>query len=85
MLSTGIAGLRIEAQLDSPATVATITATYRRAVDSLMAGEIPDIAAGLEAINDATCRPQSDGPFDFQAVPAETKEHDLVTSRTNRA
>jgi len=83
--AAGIAGLRIEGQLESPSAVATITGVYRKAIDSLKAGQTPDITGGLEEIRNATGRELSDGPFDFQTLPAETKEHNLVTSRTNRA
>jgi len=83
--AAGIAGLRIEGQLDSPSAVAAVTGIYRRAIDALKAGQTPDIAGGLEEIRNATGRELSDGPFDFQALPAETEEHDFVTTRTNRA
>jgi len=83
--AAGIAGLRIEGQLDSFTTIATVTGIYRKAIDLLKAGQAPDIAGGLEEIRNATGRELSDGPFDFQALPAETKEHNLVTSPTNRA
>jgi putative protease len=83
--ATGIAGLRIEGQLDTPSTVAVLTGIYRKTIDSLRAGEMPDIAGGLEEIRNTTGRELSEGPFDFQTVPADTKEHNFVTTRTNRA
>lgn len=82
--STGVSGLRIEGQLDSPSSVEIITRIYRKAIDSLKAGEAPSIADELEEIKNATGRPLSDGPFDFQAVPVENKEHDFVTTQANR-
>jgi putative protease len=84
MASTGISGLRIEGQLDSPSTVEIITGIYRKVIDSLKAGETPDIADELEEIKNATGRPLSDGPFDFQSAPVEIKEHDFVTTQANR-
>lgn len=84
MASTGISGLRIEGQLDRPSTVEIITRIYRKAIDTLKAGETPDITDELEEIKNATGRPLSDGPFDFQAVPVEMKEHDFATTQTNR-
>ena len=84
MASTGISGLRIEGQLDRPSTIEIITRIYRKAIDSLKAGEAPGIADELEEIRNATDRPLSDGPFDFQAAPVEIKEHDFVTTQTNR-
>lgn len=84
MASAGISALRIEGQLDSPSSVETITRIYRKAIDSLKAGEAPNITDELEEIKNATGRPLSDGPFDFQAAPEEIKEHDFVTTQTNR-
>ncbi len=85
LAAAGIAALRIEGQLESPTAVAIITGVYRKTIDSLKAGDTPDIIHGLEEIRNATGRELSDGPFDFQALPAQTKEQNLVTSRTNRA
>jgi putative protease len=82
--SAGISGIRVEGQLDRPSTIEIVTRIYRKAIDSLKAGETPGTADELEEIRNATGRPLSDGPFDFQAVPAEIKEHDFVTTQTNR-
>jgi putative protease len=82
--SAGISALRIEGQLDSPSTIEIITRIYRKAIDSLKAGETPSITDELEEIKNATGRPLSDGPFGFEAVPEEIKEHDFVTTQTNR-
>lgn len=82
--SVGVSGLRIEGQLDSPSTVEAITRIYRKAIDSLSGGEGQALVDDLEEIRKLTGRPLGDGPFDFQAVPAEVKEHDLVTAQTNR-
>jgi putative protease len=84
IISTGISGLCIEGQLDCPSTVEIVTRIYRKAIDSLKAGETPSIADELEEIRNATGRPLSNGPFDFQAVPVEKKEHDFATTQTNR-
>ncbi|MBN2291334.1 MAG: U32 family peptidase [Pirellulales bacterium] len=84
MASTGISGLRIEGQLDSPSTVETITRIYRNTLDSLRAGKTPSINDELEEIRNTTGRPLSDGPFDFQAVSDDMKEHDLVAPQTHR-
>jgi putative protease len=82
--STSISGLRIEGQLDPPSTIEIITQIYRRTIDSLKAGKPSDITDELEEIKNATGRPLSDGPFDFQSVSVEVKEHDFVTTQTNR-
>ncbi len=73
-----IAGLRIEGQLDDSSTVKTVTAVYRKAIDSLKAGKTIDVDAGLEGIRAATGRPLCDGAFDFQSVCDRMKEHDCV-------
>jgi putative protease len=82
--STGISGLRIEGQLDCPLSVEIITRIYRKAIDCLKAGESPSIDNELEEIRNATGRPLSDGSFDFKTIPLEIKEHDFVTTQTNR-
>jgi len=82
--STGISSLRIEGQLDSPSSVEIITRIYRKTIDALKAGETSDIVDELEEMKNATGRPLSDGPFDFQSVPVEVKEHDFVTTQTDR-
>jgi collagenase-like PrtC family protease len=82
--STGVSGLRIEGQLDRPSTVEIVTQIYRKAIDHLKTGETSSIAGELEEIRKATGRPLSDGPFDFKTVPLEIKEHDFVTTQTNR-
>jgi putative protease len=82
--STGVSGLRIEGQLDRPSTVEIVTRIYRKTIDRLKTGEISSIADELEEIRNATGRPLSDGPFDFRAVPLKIKEHDFVTTQTNR-
>ena len=82
--STGVSGLRIEGQLDPPSTIEIITRIYRKAIDILKAGETPDITNELEEIKNATGRHLSDGPFDFQSMPLEVKEHDFATTQTNR-
>lgn len=85
MASTGISGLRIEGQLDSPSTIETITRIYRNAIDSLRAGKTPSVNNELEEIRNATGRPLSDGPFDLQAVSDDDiKEHNLVAPQTHR-
>ncbi len=76
--SLPIAGLRIEGQLDDSSTVKTVTAVYRKAIDSLKAGKTIDVDAGLEGIRAATGRPLCDGAFDFQSVCDRMKEHDCV-------
>lgn len=78
--STGIAGLRIEGQLDPPSTVEIVTRVYRKAIDSVKAGRALSIAGELEEIENATGRTLSDGPFDFPTVTAGTKEQNLVTT-----
>ena len=78
--STGISGLRIEGQLDPPSTVEIITRVYRKAIDTLKAGQLVSITSELEEIKNATGRALSDGPFDFQTVTAGTKEQNLVTT-----
>ncbi len=78
--STGVSGLRIEGQLDSPSAVETVARVYRKAIDSLKAGQAPNITNELEEIKNATGRPLSDGPFDFKTVPAGAKERNLVTT-----
>jgi len=82
--STGVSGLRIEGQLDSPSTVEIITRIYRKAIDCIKAPEAPGITDELEEIKNATGRLLSDGPFDFQAATVEIKEHNFVTTQTNR-
>lgn len=82
--STGVSGLRIEGQLDRPSTVEIVTRIYRKAIDYLKAGKSPNITDDIEEIRNATGRPLSEGPFDFQTVPRKIKEHDFVTTQTNR-
>lgn len=82
--STCVSGLRIEGQLDHPSIIEIITRIYRKAIDSLKVGETPSITDELEEIKNATGRPLSDGPFDFQSMPVEVKEHDFVTTQANR-
>jgi putative protease len=80
MISLGIAGLRIEAQLYEPSVVKTVTAVYRRVIDSLKAGKAIDIEAALEEIKTSTGRVLSDGPFDFKNACNQIKEQDLARS-----
>jgi putative protease len=83
--ATAVSGLRIEGQLDSPSTVGIITRIYRKAIDALRAGRTPSVTDELEEIKNATGRPLSDGPFDFQSELVEMKEHHFVTPQSNRA
>ena len=78
VISLNIAALRIEAQLDSPSTVETVTSIYRNALDTLKAGKAIDATAELEKIRNATGRNLFDGPFDFENVCEPVKEQDLV-------
>ena len=78
--STGIAGLRIEGQLDPPSTVEIVTRVYRKVIDSIKAGRALSITSELEEIENVTGRALSDGPFDFPTVAAGAKEQNLVTT-----
>lgn len=89
MISLGIAGLRIEAQLYEPSAVKTVTSAYRNVITSLKAGKAIDIEGALKEIKTATGRVLSDGPFDFKnacPVPygngasSQIKEQYLVRS-----
>lgn len=64
--SIGVAGLRIEAQLDPPEAVAAVVGVYRRALDALSEGQCIDAAEGVKAIETAVGRTMSDGPFAFR-------------------
>ncbi len=78
IISLGIAGLRIEAQLYEPSAVKTVTAIYRRVIDSLKAGKAIDTEGALKEIKIATGRVLSDGPFDFKNACNQIKERELV-------
>lgn len=78
LATLGIAGLRLECQLDKPETVAVLTRVYRQALDRLQADETIDIDNALAEISAATGRPLSDGPFDFRSVSPTGKETDLA-------
>lgn len=80
MTSAGIAGLRIEAQLDPPQAVAAVVGAYRRALDSLRAGTPCDIQAALQEIRNATERGLSDGPFGFDQIQTVGKEGKCVSA-----
>ncbi len=84
MVSIGISGLRIEAQLDQPSAVEIITKVYRKAIDTLRAGNNIDVEKGIEEIQSATGRPLNDGAFDFKSLYTEIKEQDFVGAKTNR-
>ncbi len=79
MVSAGIAGLRIEAQFDRPKAVATVVGAYRRAIETLRAGNPYDVQAALREIRDATGRGLSDGPFGFDRVRTIGKEDECVS------
>lgn len=78
MLSLGLSGLRIEAQLDQPAAVGIVTQIYREAIDRLREGRAVEVTQRLSQISEATGRPLSDGPFDFQSADTAEKEHQLA-------
>ncbi|MEN6426847.1 MAG: U32 family peptidase [Phycisphaerales bacterium] len=78
MLSLGISGARIEAQLDTPDTVAIVARIYREAVDQLRKGQTVDVADAISKISTATGRPLSDGPFDFRSADVAEKEKEFA-------
>ena len=78
VMSAGISGLRIEAQLDQPKVVAAIVAVYRRAIDALQAGSSYDVHAAVQDIRDVTGRNVIDGPFAFDRIQASGKEEGRV-------
>jgi collagenase-like PrtC family protease len=85
MVSIGISGLRIEAQLDQTSAIEIITKVYRKAIDTLRDGNNIDVEKGIEEIRSATGRPLNDGAFDFKSLYTEIKEQDFVGAKTNRA
>lgn len=78
VLSSGIAGLRIEAYLDSADTVTAITQVYRQAIDAICRKDTIDTESAVEKIRTATGRPMSDGSFDFENIATTKKESKSV-------
>jgi putative protease len=78
IMSLNISALRIEAQLDTPSTVETVTKVYRNAIDALKNGKKIDYSTEIETIKKATNRPQSDGPFDFENICQPSEEQNVV-------
>ncbi len=78
ILGTGVCGIRIEAQLESPAAVKAVTGVYRRALDALARGESFDVGGAIAALEEATGRAVSDGPFAFGDFPEEPASPDTM-------
>jgi putative protease len=78
MLTLNVAGLRIEAQLDTAETIRTVTHIYRNAIDCLRADQTIEVSDAVSQISDATGRPLSDGALDFRSVSQAEKEEKLA-------
>ncbi len=63
LAGAGVAGIRVEGQLDVPDVVAAVVAVYRVAIDSLRVGQPVDVPGGIDRIRQAVNRPLGDGPL----------------------